>query len=229
MIEVAFDLDGTLIDSYRDIARALNATLTALGRAEQDPEVVKTMIGSGVSVLLERGLGSDDPELVGRARALFRDHYAAGLVIDTRPYAGVPELLTRLAGSGVLLSIATNKPSFFTRPLITRLGLDRAGIRGVACADEVPARKPDPAVVWLARARARRHAGLEGPAGAETLRYVGDMPIDAATARAAGCPFIGVAWGFDPLGLERERPDVLVESPAELERALRSRRGEVEA
>jgi phosphoglycolate phosphatase len=209
---VAFDLDGTLIDSYRDIAGALNEVLAGLGRPTHDPEEVKTMIGGGVDTLLRRGLGEDAPLLVRAARERFRAAYQARLLETTALYDDVLDAIASLARDGVLSVIATNKPSFFTRTIVDRLGLARAGVRAFASADEVDRRKPDPAVVALALTRA---AGGEILSPGE-VRYVGDMPVDVETARAFGCPAIGVAWGFDPTGLAQARPDAWVESPRAL-------------
>lgn len=210
MKHVCFDLDGTLVDSYRDISTALNEVLLALGRPARDPEEVKTMIGSGVGVLLERGLGEENVELIERAKKQFKGAYTDHLLDTTRPYDGVLELIEALTARGIATSIATNKPSFFTKPIVEKLGLARAGIRGVASADEVPKRKPDPAIVALAIERSG--AAIDRPATV----YVGDMPIDLETARAFGCPLVGVAWGFDPSRLKRLDPDHWIETPRAL-------------
>jgi phosphoglycolate phosphatase len=207
---VCFDLDGTLVDSFRDIATALNEVLHALGRPARDPDEVKTMIGAGVGVLLERGLGEDNPELIHEAKTRFRGAYQAHLFDTTRPYDGVLELIQTLEAKNIATSIATNKPSWFTKPIVEELGLIHAGIRAVASADEAPARKPDPRVLELALQRTAR------PFDPKTTIYVGDMPIDLETARAFGCPLVAVAWGFDPSRLKRLDPEHWIEEPSAL-------------
>jgi phosphoglycolate phosphatase-like HAD superfamily hydrolase len=86
----------------------------------------------------------------------------------------------------------------------------KAGIRGVASADEAGARKPSPRVVELAIERTGRALDK-----ARTI-YVGDMPIDLETARAFGCRLVAVGWGFDPSGLARLEPDRWIKDPREL-------------
>lgn len=202
-----FDLDGTLIDSHRDIAGALNDVLARLDCPTHDPEEVKTMIGGGVSTLLERGLG---PARLGRleeARALFKDAYSARLVETTALYDGVAEMLQRLAEGGVTAAIATNKPSFFTDRIVSHLRLADLGVVAVASSDEVPSKKPDPAVVRLAMRRA---------GATEALAYVGDMPVDVQTARGAQLWAVAVSWGFDPRGLVEAAPDEIADAPGKL-------------
>lgn len=207
---VCFDLDGTLVDSYRDIASALNEVLRALGLPERSAEEIKTMIGAGVGELLARGLADRDPAAIDRARALFKDAYFARVVETTRPFPGVVEVIRELSARGVVTSIATNKPSLFTRVVVEKLGLLEAGIRAHASADEVVSRKPDPAVIALAIER----TGVQ--VDRSRVLYVGDMPIDVATARNFGCRIAICGWGFDPKGSASERLDYLLNEPKDL-------------
>ena len=207
MNTVVFDLDGTLIDSYRDIAAALNDVLTSLELPPHDPEQVKTMIGGGVAVLLARAL-RDRMDRFDDARARFKDAYAARLVETTRCYDGILDLLDALAAAGIACAVATNKPSYFTEELLERLDLSHR-IASYAGADEVEEKKPDPAVVRLALERA-------GP-GSTALAYVGDMPIDHETSRRFGTPFLGVSWGFDTSGLVASGCRSIASSPKDLE------------
>lgn len=212
---IVFDLDGTLIDSYLDIATSLNEVLDRLGRPRIPIESVKKMIGAGVHVLLQRALKDDRPELLEAARTLFGDAYRARLTEHTRPYPGVLETLRALAAHGLLLAIATNKPSFFTDPIVRALGLDAAGVLAWASADEAGARKPSPKVVELALERAAKIRAVPAPPASE-IAYAGDMPIDLETARAMGCRMIGVGWGFDPAGLRALQPNAFIERPEAL-------------
>jgi phosphoglycolate phosphatase len=170
------------------------------------------MIGGGVGVLLERGLGDGDPALIERAKKKFKDAYRRHLLATTRCYEGVLELVESLERIGVTTSIATNKPSWFTNPLVEHL---RIPVRAVASADEAPRRKPDPAVVALAIERTGRAIDRS------STIYVGDMPIDLETARAFGVPLIGVSWGFDPSALRRLVPDHFIDHPRELIAVIR--------
>src|ERR1700748_3486941 len=100
---VAFDLDGTLVDSAGDIARAVDMALVSLGRKPYGVEQVKGWVGEGLSKLLKRALtgkldGEPDPQLLADCRKAFRGFYEKHLCIDTRPYPGCVEALDALAG-----------------------------------------------------------------------------------------------------------------------------------
>jgi 2-phosphoglycolate phosphatase len=212
---VVYDLDGTLIDSHRDIANALNHVLASLGRPTHSPDAVRKMIGHGVESLLVSALGERNESHLREARASFKDAYGARLLETTVLFDGIPKALRSIHEHGALQVIATNKPSFFTRTIVEALGLESLGVLAAACADEAGARKPSPRVIELALERAAQIAQRPLPARSETL-YVGDMPVDVEAGRAFGCSVLGVAWGFDPDGMRGADPDGWVESPRAL-------------
>lgn len=209
-----FDLDGTLIDSYRDIASALDEVLVEVGAEPLGPDVIRTMIGGGAKVLIQRALGERVDELFEETHARFYDAYRRRLLETTRPYDGVRAMLDGLRAANVTCAIATNKPAAFTVPVVEGLELHLP----TASADEVDNKKPDPAVVRLALER----AGC-AEADPREVAYVGDMPIDAATAARFGGPFFGVGWGFDPEGL-RAQVSTLSRTPDQLLDRLLGRR-----
>jgi phosphoglycolate phosphatase len=204
-----FDLDGTLIDSLLDIAQAVNHALGSVGHAPRSPEEVKGMIGHGVRRLLEAALATDDEALIGRARDAFARSYEAGLAVRTRLYPGIPEALAALRAAGAYVTVATNKPAHFTRPIVEALELGRLGVQAVASADEAGAQKPDPSVVRLALQRA-------GAPSEVAVICVGDMPVDVETARRFGAPIAGAGWGFMPAELRAAGPDFWLAQPSEL-------------
>lgn len=205
-----FDLDGTLVDSHRDIAGALNEVLASLGAPTHADEAVKRMIGGGAKRLIQRAL--PDQSMFEAARARFYDAYRRRLLDTTNFYDGISGVLERLKAAGVTTAIATNKPAAFTRPIVAQLPIH---VDAWASGDEVENKKPDPAVVRLALER----AGLVEP-NLRRVAYVGDMPVDHETSNRLGVRFIGVAWGFDPTGLAATKPAHLVTTAAELEDAL---------
>jgi phosphoglycolate phosphatase len=207
---VAFDLDGTLIDSDRDIAQAVNGTLRDLGLPLRSLAEIRTMIGRGARDLLARAMASDDAAAIEAARQRFVLHYAASPVEHTTIYPGILSMLGALREAGLRLAVATNKPSALATVIVRALGLEAAGICAVAAADEVQERKPNPAVLALAQARACPDAAPE-----QTV-YVGDMGLDIDTARAYGATAVGVLWGFAPDSVRERAPDLLIEHPAEL-------------
>jgi phosphoglycolate phosphatase len=184
---VVFDLDGTLVDSHRDLAEATNALLTELGAAPLAHEVVTSMVGEGAAVLVRRaleraGLDPGTPNALER----FLVHYDARLLETTRPYPGMLETLTALR-PGYRLAVLTNKPGRPTLRILQGLGMEKL-FSDVTGGDSPHGRKPDPAGLLDLVARA-------GVTPAETL-LVGDSPVDLATARRAGTRICLARYGF---------------------------------
>jgi phosphoglycolate phosphatase len=209
---LVFDLDGTLVDSRRDLATAVNRTRAELGLAPLSLERVVGMVGEGARRLVEKAIGSEiAPERFEGAFRRFLEHYGAVLLDTTRAYDGVPEALARLAAH-YPLAVLTNKPVDFSRRVLDGLGLGRH-FREVVGGDSLPVRKPDPAGLL----HVARRLGVP----AERLLLVGDSAIDAATARAAGIPFALVTWGFPRASdLAAIAADHRFDHPAELVAAM---------
>ena len=201
---IVFDLEGTLVDSSRDLATALNATIGRIAPAASPLTLdeVRTFIGQGARSLVARSLQrvgiADSPDAV---LPLFLDEYESVMLETTRLYPDVPESLGRLGGR--TLAVLTNKRGDMTRAIIEGLGVAKhfAWVYG---GGDVSATKPDPSGLLQLAAQA-------GTLPAETL-IVGDTAIDVRTGRAAGTLTGGVTNGFDPEGLRRENPDLIAES-----------------
>jgi len=204
---LAFDLDGTLVDTSADIAAALNVALTAVGREPLPVGDVVLHVGEGARRLVEQALGAADVALVDRATTLFLDHYARHVLDVSRPYPGIVEALAALAEAGSVCTVLSNKPEALTRAIVSGLGLSRF-VAAVIGGDSLPVRKPDPRGLW-------ELCTLVGVVPAATL-VVGDSLIDAATARAAGAAFCGVAWGFGRDALEQAAIAPLLQRPGDL-------------
>ena len=215
---VLFDLDGTLVDSAPDLVDSANAMLRELGRAEQPPECVTGWIGNGMARLVKRALtgameAEPEPALFERGFESFKAHYARNLTARTRPYAGVIEMLERLAARGFRLGCVTNKAEAFTQPLLARLDL-LPYLEIVVGGDTVAARKPDPLPLVHAAAQA-------GVAPAEAA-MVGDSANDFLAARAAGMRAVAVTYGYHQgRDVRAYAPDVVVDSAAEVPQYLR--------
>lgn len=192
-----FDLDGTLLDTAPDLARAANLMLAQLGRAALPAGVIRDFVGKGVLNLVHRCLeatGGAGPDELARALSAFEGHYLAGIADLSRPYPGVLEGLDRLAAAGIALGCVTNKASLFTEPLLLRTGLrDYFGV--VVSGDTTPKKKPHAEPVLYA-------AHALGVLPREAL-FVGDSLNDVQSARAAGCPVVVVPYGYRE-GLELE-------------------------
>lgn len=194
---VLFDLDGTLIDSGADLARAANLLLAELGLSPLPPAQVRSFIGRGARALVARTLEAADPEQrIARDDPRLRRFlplYESVLLETTTVFAGVADGLARLLDAGLLLAIVTNKPIAPTRVLVRALGLE-ASFGVVLGGDSLPTRKPDPAMLHHA-------AGALG-LGTESCALVGDSDVDIEAAAAAGCRAWWCAWG----GIHPDRP-----------------------
>ncbi len=216
---VAFDLDGTLIDSIGDIASSANHVLVErYGPLARLPLArVRGFVGGGARQLIERCLAS-----MGRPEAdvepVFRRFlpvYRARLVETTLLFPGLRDALG-LIEPHARLAVLTNKPGEMSRILVHALGLDGRFL-GVIGGDDLKTRKPDPEGLLSLAARA-------GVRPDETA-LVGDSAIDIRTARNAGAVSIGVLWGYDREGMAKEGPDVTVQAPIEIAELVRSRAG----
>jgi phosphoglycolate phosphatase len=202
---LVFDLDGTLVDSSRDIAAAANAALRRLapGTPEIPLDAILSFVGEGARLLVERCLGHTGLDLpADEVLPVYLECYGERLLDSTRLYPGVADALDALAGT--TLAVLTNKPGDMGRALLEGLGVVSRFAR-VWGAGDVPARKPDPA--GLLRLMA------ELGATADETWMVGDSATDVGAARAAGVPVAGVTWGFHPGTLRAAGPDRLIDHP----------------
>lgn len=204
---IVFDLDGTLVDSRRDLANAANALVRELGGSPLPEPQVGDMVGEGAAVLVERVLTASglDPATAG-ALARFLELYDERLLEYTRPYAGIVDALRALRDRSTL-AVLTNKPQAATDRLLTGLGL-RDYFDEVIGGDTPLGRKPDPAGL---NAIARRTK-----AALASTTLVGDSPIDLATARNAGCGIVLVRYGFGFRDTELGDGERVIEDPVEL-------------
>jgi phosphoglycolate phosphatase len=205
---LVFDLDGTLVDSLRDLATATNRALDRIapGTPPLPVEEVRAFVGDGARQLLRRSLEKAGlPHTVDELLPIYLECYAACLLDTTRLFPGVPEALDRLRGR--TLAVLTNKPGDLSRRVLTGLGVaDRfARIYG---AGDVPGHKPDPAGLL------RILEELRVPSGRAVL--VGDSEVDVRTGRAAGVRTVGVTYGLHPEGLRAVPPDLCIDDLREL-------------
>ena len=212
---ILFDLDGTLIDSERDLTDSVNAMLRHFGRKELPLEVIATYIGDGAPMLIRRALG--DPahaSFVQEALNFFLLYYREHKLDNTCAYAGVGEALRSISSSDGLarqMAVLTNKPVRVSRDILAGLGLSQHFFQAYG-GNSFETKKPDP----LGAQTLMTEAGAQP----EETVMVGDSEVDVLTARNANLWSIGVTYGFAPVSLERTRPDILVDTPQELAQAL---------
>ncbi|MBI5507604.1 MAG: HAD-IA family hydrolase [Deltaproteobacteria bacterium] len=203
---VIFDLDGTLVDSSRDLADAVNRALTEQGLPARSHEEIRAFVGDGARRLIDRSLPEDQLALAPDTLARFQAHYGRGLLASTRPYPGVVEVLEALAPRP--LAVATNKPEGFSRAILAGLHLDRF-FAVVVGGDSLAVRKPDPQVLF----EVARRLGVE----VEATLYVGDGLQDVLAARRAGMACGAVSWGFCSVeALLAAGAELVFEAPREI-------------
>jgi phosphoglycolate phosphatase len=209
---LVFDLDGTLIDSRRDITTAINRMRAGLELPPLALEQVITMVGEGARLLVERALGPGfSPDEIDRALETYLGYYQDVCLETTRTYPGVDVMLAEL-GRRYPLALLSNKGEALSRRILDGLGLT-AHFREILAGDSLPTRKPDPAGLHILAGR------LDVPI--QRLLLVGDTWVDAETARNAGCLFALVEWGFPrPPKLDGIQADLRVERAEELAAAL---------
>lgn len=182
---IVFDLDGTLIDSARDLAEAASELVQSYGAGPLQVSQVVTMVGEGASMLVRRALerSSLDPATPG-ALARFLEIYDRRLLDHTVAYPGMRESLSLAVQRGGL-AVLTNKPLAPTLRILDALEL-RGFFESILAGDSVYPRKPDPAALLALMADASGHATI----------MIGDSPADSGTAGAAGCAFAFARYGF---------------------------------
>jgi phosphoglycolate phosphatase len=216
---VAFDLDGTLVDSLQDIARSVNEALDErYGASGVLPiESVRGFVGGGARLLIERclkALGRPDQE-VTPVFERFLPLYRSRLVETTRLFPGMLEALDEIQ-KHAKLAVLTNKPGDMSRAIVSGLGLDGRFIEVIG-GDDLPSKKPDPEGLLKLAAK----AGVRP----EETALVGDSGVDMRTAHNAGALAIGVLWGYDRAGMEREHPHFSAERPSDIARWVASEAG----
>jgi phosphoglycolate phosphatase len=202
---IAFDLDGTLVETAPDLIAAINAVLVAERLAPLPYEQGKRLISRGARAVLQHALaaaGAQDP--AGGADALFGGFlagYSARIAEESRPFPGAVSAVSALRAAGAKLVVCTNKPTDLSRRLLAALDM-AALFDGVVGIDAVTAPKPDAAHLFEAV------AAVGGDLSRTVM--VGDSDTDAACARAAGTPLILVDFGYTEVPAASLAPDVLV-------------------
>ena len=203
-----FDLDGTLVDSLRDIAEALNDCLALLGIPPRPVDDYRYLVGEGVPVLCDRAIGKTHPLLTNRLTELARAFYRVRPLKHTKPFPEIERVIGQLRDRGVKLAVLSNKPHELTVRVVNQFWTENTFEAIYGFFDE-ERRKPSP------------HFALKiceqlDVSPADTW-VVGDTPTDVETAIRAGATAVGVTWGF------RSRDDLtaagahfIVDSPAHL-------------
>ena len=183
---ILYDLDGTLIDSFEDIGRALNSALAKSGLPLLSLQKVKSFVGDGADVLLERALGAEHLHRADEVTASFMDFYRARPATTASLYPGVRDTLETIRAMGLAQAVVTNKPHEFAVQSCEGAGLSELLDRIQGASAAVPL-KPDPeaALMIMEELSIERSQCL----------MVGDGSADVKMARAAGIAVAGCTWG----------------------------------
>ena len=186
---VIFDLDGTLLYTVPDIAAATNQALAACGYPVHSEEEIASYIGNGQEEVL-------------RIRSLFLPYYGEHCADMTRPFEGIPELLSDICRQGIKVAVASNKYHPATVRLMRHFFPEIPFCAVFGEREGVP-RKPEPVIVR----DILREAGIHCP---EEVLYIGDSGVDMQTAANAGLEAVAVTWGC------RTREELASYSPAHI-------------
>ncbi len=203
---VLFDLDGTLVDTAPDIARALGVALEGTGVPPLSLDTVKRMVGDGARELIRRALATvpSDGALEEAAFGRFLASYRENVCVASQLYPGVVEGLAALRSDGAALAVVTNKPGDLARTLLAALGIATSFDAIIGDGDGFP-RKPDPAAALSILAKVG--------ASPDRAVVVGDGLPDMRLARALGVTGVAATWGYVPAdALARETPAFLAAS-----------------
>ncbi|GAA5193360.1 phosphoglycolate phosphatase [Ferrimonas gelatinilytica] len=192
---IAFDLDGTLIDSGPSLAAAAGQALTDLGRPACDPQKALGWIGNGAEMLMRRALADDirpdptlDESLLEQALDRFHHHYAGHKAGPELLYPGVAETLSQLKRRGYSMALVTNKPARYLPSLLKQCGLADY-FEHCFGGDSLSRRKPDPLPLNTLLS--------SWSLSPEQMLMVGDSRNDIEAGKAAGCPTVGMSYGYN--------------------------------
>lgn len=191
---VIFDLDGTLLDTLKDIATSSNYVLEHYGKSPLPVEDFKLLIGQGAAQLFIDLLPDLSTQKHKEAKELFEKHYATQFDKNTKIYENINKMLTFFQVKGIKMAILSNKPNTFTKKCVFKYLRNWKFDVVYGIRDGIP-RKPDPA----GAIEILKELEIEPK---EAL-FVGDMKIDMITGNSANMTTVGVLWGF------REREELI--------------------
>ncbi len=205
---VIFDLDGTLLNTIEDLCDSTNFALSQYGYPSRTLEEVRSFVGNGIGVLIEKALpnGKLNPEYP-KVLATFKKHYTVNCNNKTRAYDGINELLHNLKNSGYKLAVVSNKIDVAVKDLCNRYFKDTIDV-AIGETEKIR-RKPAPDEVFEA-------ISVLDSEKDKTV-YIGDSEVDIETARNADIDVISVSWGFrDKRVLSEAGADVIFSAPQEV-------------
>ena len=205
---IIFDLDGTLLDTLKDLQEGTNYALRVNGMPERTLDEIRRFVGSGARKLIERVIpGCEKEGVYEKVMGDFAFYYKEHCKDNTAPYPGIMELLKELKRRGYALGVVSNKPDFAVQELIPEYFPDI--FSSVTGERKGVAKKPAPDLIWEAMKKLN--------ASKEESVYIGDSEVDIEAAKNAGLPCISVAWGFKGREfLKEHNAEMIVDAPEEI-------------
>ena len=205
---VVFDLDGTLTDTLSDLKNSVNYALSEFGFPERSLDEVRRFVGNGVRRLMYLSVPDGTPQTTAEdCLAVFKKHYKENSLVETKPYDGIMPMLNELKRRGVKTAVVTNNMQEAAADIV-RFFFDGLIDETIGQTDGA-AQKPQPDGVFLALKKLGVSTGKSV--------YVGDSDVDCVTARNAGLPCIGAAWGFRGREVLAENgADFIIDRPSEI-------------
>lgn len=201
-----FDLDGTLVDTRRDIANSVNFARNQLGLPSLELTKVMQYVGDGLQKLLERSIPEEQWDKIDEAILLFRNHYRDHLLDFSSFYPGIDDVLHHFLDKK--MAVVSNKPVAFTRSILEGLGIEN-GFDCVIGGDSLPSMKPNPEPILTVLNRLSVNP--------EAAVMIGDSPSDIKAGHSAGTLTCAVTYGYRSKELlEESRPDFLIDDSREL-------------
>lgn len=207
---ILFDLDGTLVNTLKDITDITNRVLKKRGFPEHNADSYRYRVGNGARVLIEKSLPPAllTEELIEECLTEFSGIYSADPIGTSIPYPGILELLDKIESLKIPKSILSNKPDAITKQVVQTL-FDSYSFTAVQGAKEGIPKKPDPQA-------ALEICGKMGVQPEEVL-YLGDSGVDMETAVSGGMFPAGVQWGFrDTEELKAHGAEMIISQPSEI-------------
>jgi phosphoglycolate phosphatase len=213
VLNLFFDLDGTLSDPSEGITRSVQYALQGLGRPYPTKAELTRFIGPPLRWTLPRLLDTDDKDLVETAINYYRQRYEDVGLFENQVYPGIPELLRQLQDDGYPLYVVTSKPTVYADRIIRHFGLRSCFIE--VYGPELDGRFDEK----------RELVGFilhQRSLDPQSTVMIGDRASDIESGRAYGTLAIGVTYGFGTLDeITAAKPDRICSSPAEIDTAVR--------
>jgi phosphoglycolate phosphatase len=206
-----FDMDGTLLDTRHDIARAANSARVELGLPPMSVEDVVRAVGDGVNLFVSRVTYPTTDDRFQNAKTVFMRHYAENVVGETIPYSGIEDLLEQLHSEGFPMGVASNKPWLLVDVLVKHFSWQKY-FKVWLGGDSAPTPKPSADPIWMALER----CGL--PRNHRVI-MIGDGPQDILAAKSADCQALWCSWGFNPAATS-DYPSVTIDHPRDVMRHI---------